>query len=59
MKKKEHKPVNGKLYFIEQYPPVASEDRELFTWKDACEVARHCQAQHTEETFLVREFEPI
>ena len=57
MKKKSSK--NSRLYYIEQPRSVNDEAVELFTWEDACEIVRHYQYQHPEETPLVREFEPV
>ena len=59
MKNNKRNSKNSKLYYIEQGFSVSSEAVELFMWKDACEAVRHYQAQHPEEKFVIREFEPI
>ena len=59
MKENEKNSVNGKFYCIESYPPGISEDIELFTWKDACEVLKNYQIQYPEEELEIRKFEPI
>jgi hypothetical protein len=50
-------PQNGKLYYIDSPALALSEELELYTWEDACEVVQCCRRRHPEGRHEIREFE--
>lgn len=56
MKRKDE---TSKLYYFDQYPWSVCEEIELYTWKDACELAEKQQANQVDADLAIREFEPI
>ena len=57
--KRRGNPAPATLYYLECYPPRTGEEKELFTWRDACEVAKYHQTRHPEQQLLIREFDSI
>lgn len=48
---------NHKLYYIEKYPAIVSEEIELYTGEDVHQVAKYNQLLHPESNYVIREFE--
>lgn len=52
-------PETCKLYYIDSPALTISEELELYTWEDACEVVRCCRRMYPEERHEIREFEAV